>query len=139
MTLRRSTAVALAALAWAVVPTGVATGATSTVRLAILHVVHGCHVWNSTKTAKATVTLPVGGRLVIRPSCPMDFDFRQVAGPKLALGDPRTYAGTARVIVFKKPGTYRLVAKNVQTPAEVGLETLGTNDTLRLTIVVPRS
>src|SRR6266542_6510123 len=137
MTLRRSAAVALAALAWA--GPGVATGATSTVRLAILHVVHGCHVWSSTKTAKATVTVRVGGRLVIRPSCPMDFDFRQVAGPKLALGDPRTYAGTTRVIVFKKPGTYRLVAENVQTPEEVGLETLGTNDTLRLTVVVAHS
>jgi hypothetical protein len=140
MAIRRSAAVAFAALAWAGLPTGVAQGATSTVRLGIIHVIHGCHIWRSSKRPTATVRIPVGGRVVIRTDCPMDFDFRQVAGPKLSLGDARTHAGTSRTIVFGKAGTYRLVVKNVQSPEELGLETLGVNDTLRLTVVVaPRS
>ena len=140
MAIRRTAAVALAALAWFGLPAGVAEGAASTVRLAILHVVRGCHVWDASKKPTAMVKIRAGGRVVIRTSCPMDFDFRQVAGPKLSLGDPRTHAGTTRTIVFRKAGTYKLVVHNVQTPEEVGLETLGVNDTLRLTVVVaPRS
>ena len=140
MALRRTAAVALASLAWFGLPTGVAEGAASTVRLAILHVVRGCHVWDASKKPTASVRIRAGGRVVIRTSCPMDFDFRQVAGPKLSLGDPRTHAGTTRTIVFKRAGTYKLVVRNLQMPEEVGLETLGVNDTLRLTVVVsPRS
>ena len=135
MAIRRSLALALVAIAWAGVP-GSAQGAATTVRLGIVHVVHGCHIWSSTKKPAATVKVPLGGRLVIRPDCPMDFEFHQVAGPKLRLGDPLTHAGTTRTIVFKKAGTYKLVAHNVQQPEDVGLQTLGVNDTLRLTIVV---
>jgi hypothetical protein len=68
----------------------------------------------------------------------MDFDFAQTGGPRLRLGDPRTYAGTSRTIVFAKPGIYRLTATNVQTPEERGLTVLGTPNTLRLTVVVSR-
>jgi hypothetical protein len=136
MTLRRSAAVALASLAWFGLPAGAADGAAATVRLAILHVVRGCHVWDTTSKPTATVRIRAGGRVLIRTSCPMDFDYRQVAGPRLNLGDPRQHAGTTRAILFKKPGTYRLVVENVQLPADVGLETLGVNDTLRLTVVV---
>ena len=50
----------------------------------------------------------------------MDFDFAQTKGPRLALGDPRTYAGSARTIVFRKAGVYRLTATNVQTPRNAG-------------------
>lgn len=135
MAIRRSLALALVALAWASLP-GAAEGAASTVRLGIVHVVHGCHIWSSSKKPTATVRIPVGGRVAIRTDCPMDFDFRQVAGPRLSLGDPRSRAGTLRTIVFRKAGTYKLVVHNVQSPQDVGLETLGVNDALRLTIVV---
>ena len=73
---------------------------------------------------------------MIRPTCPMDFDFVQTAGPKLVLGDPRTVRGSARTIVFRKAGVYRLTAKNVQTSQEAGLQTLGPDNTLTLTVVV---
>jgi hypothetical protein len=140
MAIRRTAAVTLASLAWFGLPTGVAEGAASTVRLAILHVVRGCHVWDASNKPTATVRIRAGGRVVIRTSCPMDFDFRQVSGPKLSLGDARTHAGTTRTIVFKRAGTYKLLVHNVQMPEDVGLETLGVNDTLRLTVVVaPRS
>jgi hypothetical protein len=66
----------------------------------------------------------------------MDFDFAQTKGPKLALGNPRTFAGSSRVIVFRKTGVYRLTATNVQTPEDRGLVTLGEANTLTLTVVV---
>ncbi len=120
------------------IPLGTAAAASPTVRLSILHTVHGCHVWVSTKVlGPATkITVKPGTRLVIRPNCPMDFDFAQVAGPRLALGDPRTVRGTARTIVFSKRGVYRIAVRNVQTPAEVGLQTLGPDNVLTLTVVV---
>jgi hypothetical protein len=110
-----------------------------TVRLAIAHVAQNCHVWRtSTKKLGASTKIKVtrGTRLIIRADCPMDFDFVQTRGPRLALGDPRTLAGTARVIVFRKPGLYRLTATNVQTPEERGLVTLGEPNALTLTVLV---
>ena len=140
MAIRRTAAIAFAALAWFGLPTGAAQGAAFTVRLAIMHVIRGCHVWDASKKPTATVKILAGGRVVIRTSCPMDFDYRQVAGPKLNLGDPRQRAGTTRTIVFKRAGTYKLLVHNLQLPGDVGLETLGLNDVMRLTVVVaPRS
>jgi hypothetical protein len=112
--------------------------ASPTVRLTIAHVVQNCHVWRTTsKVLGASTQLRVkpGTRLVIRADCPMDFDYLQTAGPRLALGNPRTFAGESRVIVFRKPGTYRLRVKNVQTPEDRGLVTLGETNTLTLTVV----
>jgi hypothetical protein len=141
--IRRPTSRLLPALvagaALALVPAGGALAASPTLRMEIVHVVQGCHVWSTAKgqAGPATkVTLKRGTRLQIRVSCPMDFDFLQIAGPKLALGDPRTHTGTVRTIVFKKAGVYRLTAKNVQSSTEMGLQTLGADNTLRLTVVV---
>ena len=64
----------------------------------------------------------------------MSFDLVQTAGPRLALGNPRFAAGTTRTIVFRKAGVYRLVAKNVETSEEMGLQTLGPDNVLRLTV-----
>ncbi len=121
-------------------PTGGAV-ASPTVRLAIAHVASHCHVWStSTKTLgpSTKITVRRGARVVIRSDCPMDFDFAQTRGPRLALGDLRTYAGTTRTIIFGKVGIYRLTATNVQTPEERGLVTLGVPNTLTLTVVVTR-
>jgi hypothetical protein len=116
------------------------TGAASpTVRLTIMHLVQNCHVWRNAKAVlgpRTKLTVKPGTRLVVRSDCPMDFDLAQTNGPKLALGDPRLFAGQSRTIVFRKPGTYRLTAKNVQTPEERGLQTLGPANTLVLTVVV---
>ena len=131
------TAVVAAALTVAA-PTGAA-AVSPTLRLTIAHVVRHCHVWRtSTKTLGATTKLVVrrGTRVVIRSNCPMDFDFAQTQGPKLALGNPRTFAGQSRTIVFRMRGLYRLTVTNVQTPEERGLVTLGETNTLTLTVVV---
>jgi hypothetical protein len=125
-------------LALLMVPLGTAAAASPAFRLSIMHTVRGCHVWTTTKVLGPSTTIAVkrGTRLEIRPLCPMDFDFAQTAGPKLALGNPRTLRGTTRVIVFSRKGVYRLTAKNVQSPADVGLQTLGSDNVLTLTVVV---
>lgn len=107
--------------------------------MSIVHVVRGCHVWSlgARRLAPAArIDVKVGTRLKLRIDCPMDFDVTQVAGPKLALGGRRFYTGSTRVIVFRTPGVYTLVARNVQTSDEVGLETLGEDNAPRLTIRV---
>jgi hypothetical protein len=111
----------------------------STLSMSIVHVVRGCHVWalgSRQLGPVTTVTVKPGTRLKLRIDCPMDFDLVQVAGPRLALGASRFPTGSTRVIVFRKPGLYKIVARNVQTSDEVGLETLGDDNTPRLTIRV---
>ena len=133
--MRRLLLVALAAAVVTGAPAGAA--GSRTVRMTIMHVVSGCHVWSTSHAATATLKVPRGTRLEIRANCPMDFDFAQTRGPRLALGDARTYAGTSRVLVFAKPGVYVLTATNVQTPEEQNLQTLGaTNTPLTLTVRV---
>ena len=116
---RKPLLLALAAASlFLVAPTGAAL-ASPTVRLVIAHVAAHCHVWTtSTKTLgpSTKITVRRGTRVVIRSDCPMDFDFAQTRGPRLALGNPRTYAGSTRAITFRKVGVYRLTATNVQTP-----------------------
>jgi hypothetical protein len=117
-----------------------AAGASPTVRLAIIHVMRGCHVWatqgGTELGANRTFTVKPGTRIEIRMSCPMAFDVSQVAGPKLALGDSRWQPGTVHVLVLKKPGLYTLQAVNVQTPQELGLETMGPDNHPTLTLRV---
>jgi len=114
--------------------------ASPTVRLTIMHFVQGCHVWGTNDSKplgpRHTVKLTRGSKLVIRDNCPMSFDFSQVAGPKLNLGNPRTYPGTTRTFVFRKIGLYRLKAVNVETSEQQGLQTLGPDNTLVLTVRV---
>jgi hypothetical protein len=118
--------------------TGIAAAASPVVRLSIVHTLHGCHVWVSNKVLgpSATITVRRGTRLVIRPTCPMDFDLVQVRGPRLGLGNPRIVRGSSRVITFPRSGVYRLTVKNVQASTDVGLQTLGPDNALVLTIVV---
>ena len=125
---------ALAGLAFSAGPAGAA----PTLGLTILHVVSNCHVWATAALKQlgpnATLTVTHGTRVVIRPDCPMDFDFAQLKGPKLALGDARTYRGSTRTLVFAKRGTYVLRVTNVQTPEEAGLQVLGRPNVLTLTV-----
>jgi hypothetical protein len=136
---RRLALVLSAAALVAAVGVGTAAAASPTFRLTILHYVKGCHVWQSASGAigpEATVRLKRGTKLEIRASCPMDFDVRQLRGRKLVAASRRVGAGTTYAISFPRPGVYELTAKNVQSSDEVGLETLGEDNTLRLTVVV---
>ena len=108
--------------------------------LSLIHVMSGCHVWGTADGvplgANRTIVTHVGARVQIRISCPMDFDVAQIAGPKVAIGDPRWHTGTQHVLVFKKRGVYVFTATNVQTPEEVGLQTMGVPNTPKLTVKV---
>lgn len=130
-------AVAFAAVG---VATGGAAAASSTVRLTIVHVVQGCHVWGDVNgnALAATQTLKVkrGAKVAIRINCPMSFDFVQLAGPKLALGASLTQAGTVRTLVFAKRGVYKLQATNVESSEQMGMTTLGPDNVLVLTVQV---
>jgi len=136
----RKLALAVAVVAAAVVlPVGGGAAVSPTFRLALVHTVSGCHTWlHGTKTLGPTtkIVVKVGTQLKIRANCPMDFDFAQVAGPRLALGAKRTYAGTIRTIAFRKPGVYKLAVMNVQSSVERNLQTLGPDNKPSLTIIV---
>lgn len=109
-----------------------------TVRLAIIHTVHGCHAWQSSQSLSPTGVLKIasGTKVIVRVNCPMDFTLTQVRGPRLALGDPTLHTGTQRTIVFRVRGTYVLRAVNLQTSAAMGLQTLGDDAQPTLTIKV---
>jgi hypothetical protein len=137
--MRKPVLVLLSALAVLAAPGSVAVAASPTLRATLVHTLRGCHVWaiaGKADAPSAAVTVKRGTRLAIRISCPMDFDVTKVRGPALTLGGRRLYAGTTRTIVFRARGTYVLRARNVQTPAQVGLQTLGADNTPTITVVV---
>ncbi len=109
-----------------------------TVQLAIVHTVSGCHIWQTAHAHGATTALKLkkGDKITLRISCPMDFNLMQMKGPRLALGDPTLHTGTQRTIVFAKRGVYVLMATNLESSAEMGLQTLGADNSLRLTVTV---
>jgi hypothetical protein len=133
VTIRRLLVVILGTCVLTPVPPAVAS---PTVRLSILHVVRGCHVWSTTNAPAAKITVKIRTRLELRASCPMDFDIVQTSGPRLSLGNRRLYAGTTRMLVFRKRGVYKLTARNVQSSEQTGLQTLGSDNVLTLTVVV---
>jgi len=114
--------------------------ASPTVRLTIIHFVQGCHVWGTVDSQPLgptrTISVHRGTRVQIRVNCPMAFDFTQVAGPKLDLGATRTYPGTVRAVVFTRTGVYRFRAVNVQSSTDAGLQTIGSDNVLFLTVRV---
>jgi hypothetical protein len=139
MKFRRGLVVVAAAAGVVAGSLGGAAAASPTVRLGIVHVLHGCHVWASDTNifgASHTIKVKRGTKVVIRLSCPMDFDFVQTRGPKVVMGKVRRYAGTTWTVVFKKAGRYVLKGTNVQTPEERGLVTFGPTNSLTLTVKV---
>jgi hypothetical protein len=117
-------------VALAAVPTALA--ASPTVRLSLIHALRGCHLWatadGSPFGASHVVLLKPGGKIQIRVSCPMAFNVTQLAGPKIALGVAPWQTGTTHTLVFKKAGVYKLMAMNVQSSEEMGLQTLGADN-----------
>lgn len=114
------------------------TAPSKTVRLQIIHTFRGCHVWQSNRDLgpSSVITLKRGDRLELRVSCPMDFRLTQTRGRKLALGDPVFHTGTSRRIVFRAAGLYVLRAVNLQSSAEMGLQTIGPDNAMVLTVRV---
>lgn len=123
----------------ALVATMVAVAAPSkTVQLAIIHTVSGCHIWQTAHAqgSKAALKLKRGDKITLHVTCPMDFTLVQLKGPRLVLGDPTLHTGTQRTIKFAKRGVYVLQATNIQSSTEMGMQTLGPDNVLKLTVTV---
>jgi hypothetical protein len=103
--------------------------------LSLVHVTQGCHTWQLSSgknlPATTTVAVKVGGHVRVEIRCPMDF---VVSGP--LVGGQLWHGGTAHVLSFPKRGVYTFTAVNVQTPEEVGLQTLGATNVPKLIVRV---
>jgi hypothetical protein len=133
-------AVGASAATFAFVPATAAVAAVPTLRLALIHVLQGCHVWGTVDSQPLgktyTLRTKPGARLVVRVSCPMGFHVVQLAGPKLA-GLPADWpTGTQHTVVFRKVGVYRLQAVNLMSSQMMGLQTLGPDNRPLLTVRV---
>ena len=65
----------------------------------------------------------------------MDFELTQFRGQAVPLGASTYQAGTTRYVVFRRPGTYKLRARNLQTPRRLDCRRSGADNTPILTIV----
>ena len=134
--MRRLLILAVASIALAAAPAALAS---PTLRLTIVHALRGCHVWGSADSQPfgptKTLTVTRGTKLEIRVSCPMPFAVVQTSGPALALASP-WQTGTAHTLVFAKKGLYRLQATNLVSSTDAGLQTLGPDNVLVLSVRV---
>ena len=103
----------------------------------IKHFFRGCHVFVKNEKPTISLRLRKGDRIQLLDHDVMDFDLTQTAGPRVSLGDPRLRRSEVRLIVFRKAGLYRFEGKNVQTSEELGLQTLGSDNVLRITVRIP--
>jgi hypothetical protein len=104
--------------------------------LEVIHYVRGCHVFSKNHQPAISVRLRKGDRIQLVDHDVMDFDIVQTAGPKVTLSDPRIRRSETRLLAFRKTGLYRFVATNVQTSEELAMQTLGPDNTLRITVRV---
>jgi hypothetical protein len=102
----------------------------------IKHFFRGCHVFVKNEKPTISLRLRKGDRIQLLDHDVMDFDVAQTAGPRVPLADPRLRRSETRLLVFRKPGLYRFEARNVQTSEELGLQTLGPDHTLKITVRV---
>jgi len=113
--------------------------ASPTVRLAIVHAFRGCHVWGTSESQPLgparTLTVRRGARVEVRVNCPMTFQVVQIAGPGTA--SPTVWQpGTSHTLVFARRGLYRFRATSTMTSEQMGLQTLGPDNVLTLTVRV---
>ena len=115
-------------------------GAVRPAHLTIIHYYRGCHVWSLDGTSafgpSASFTSLRGGRLHIDNHDIMAFIFRQTAGPALAWGDPLTRPSGTRTLTFRSRGVYRFEARATQHHEELGVQTIGPDNVLVLTVRV---
>lgn len=112
---------------------------TRDVKLSILHVQRGCHVWRDGKRQgpMMRLTLPRGGRLSIVDQDVDAHQLVQVAGPRVHMPGPMRMMGRAQ-LTFMQPGTYRLATTTVDLPGAsmTDVPTIGPDNHLRLTVTV---
>ena len=115
-----------------------ATGSsTATTKLVIQHVQKGCHVWRngSIQSTSTSVSFKRGTRLQVVNQDIDPHRLVQLAGPNLALRE-HMMMGQTQLITFRQPGVYRFKNKVVEMGPEMSVETMGPDNTLRLTVSV---
>ena len=132
----RTTVLTLAALCAVGLAVGQAGAARPPAVYEIKHFFRGCHVFVKNEKPAISLRLRKGDRIEILDHDVMDFDVTQTAGRRVGLADPRLRRSEVRLLVFRKAGLYRFELKNVQTSEELGLQTLGQDNTLRIVVRV---
>lgn len=130
----QSPAVAPMAMSGTMGVTGPASGMT---KLTIQHVQRGCHVWSNGSRQAASMRLNMrrGARVQIIDQDIDPHGLVQLAGPKLRITG-HMMMGQRQTITFKQPGLYRLKNKVVEMGPMMDVNTIGPDNTLRLTVSV---
>ena len=107
------------------------------VRLTIVHVQTGCHVWSDGKRQAASMRLSLrrGARLAILDRDIDAHQLVQLSGPRLSLGGPMMM-NHGTTVVFRQAGVYRLTTRTIEMPGMPEIKTIGPDNTLRLTVKV---
>jgi hypothetical protein len=132
----RTVALLAATVCTAALAVGQASAARPPTVLEIKHFFRGCHVFTLNDKPTVSLRLRRGDRMELVDHDVMDFDITQAGGPRVPLADPRLRRSQVRMLVFRKVGLYRFEGKNVQTSEELGMGTIGPDNTLRITVRV---
>lgn len=132
----------LAAAALAVLVLTAPAGAASPLPITIRHQVKGCHTWavaGGAFRASQTIRLARGKTIAITNHDVMPHMLVQLAGPRLTLHAAKmNHMGASTHVTFTRPGTYRLrTVAGEDYPSMQGMKTIGEDNVLRLTVVVP--
>jgi plastocyanin len=109
------------------------------VKVTIHHQTKGCHAWaidGQTPQASTTVSLAVGGTLLVTDDDVMPHTLMQTGGPSAQLIDPAMrHMGSAATVTFAKAGVYTFTTKAGEDYMS-GVNTTGPDNTLKMTVKV---
>jgi plastocyanin len=109
------------------------------VKVTIHHETKGCHAWavdGQTPQASATVSLAVGGTLLVTDDDVIPHTLMQTGGPSAQLIDPAMrHMGSAATVTFAKAGVYTFTTKAGEDYMS-GVNTTGPDNTLKMTVKV---
>ena len=109
------------------------------VKVTIHHETQGCHAWaidGQMPMASATVSLAVGGTLLVTDDDVMPHTLVQTGGPSAQMvGPAMQHMGSAATVTFAKAGVYTFTTKAGEDYM-TGIHTTGPDNTLKMTVTV---
>jgi len=109
--------------------------------IVIRHQMKGCHAWavgSEAFRASQKVTVVRGTTFTLVNNDVMSHTLLQVAGPKLSLTKAlMNHVGAKTTFTVAKSGTYRFKTKAGEDYKGMEMKTIGEDNVLRLTVVVP--
>jgi plastocyanin len=116
-------------------------GATAPVPIRIQHQLHGCHAWsvaNGPFTATQMLHTRAGTAFRVTNNDVMPHTLVQLAGPRVVLSNPRmSHMGATAALTLRAPGVYRFTTKAGEDYPGIHVTTIGKDNVLQLTVVVP--